>query len=290
MPYAMNGDLRIHWTEQGSGPPVLLIMGAMWSSRMWFRIADGLAPHHRVVMFDNRGIGQSSTPRAPYTLDDIATDALAVMDAAGIPAAHVYGCSLGGAIAQAVTLRDPRRVRSLVLACTASHIFPRKGKTLRRIAFHLPMHMAIRLARKGLYGPLALPQRIAEDLQVLKGEKYNPPGLRMQAEATETFDVRSRLHEITAPTLILHGDQDRAVDLRLGQELAAGIHGAHLEVLPGVGHSFITEVPDHANDLVLRFLRDVEQTTSRHPAAGLAEPPAPRFPGHTTAHLLEEPS
>jgi 3-oxoadipate enol-lactonase len=270
MPDAMNGDLRIHWTEQGSGTPVLLIMGALWSSRMWFRIADGLAPHHRVVMFDNRGIGQSGMPSDRYTVDDIATDALAVMDAAGIRSAHVYGVSLGGAIAQAVALRAPERVQSLVLGCTASHIFPRKGTRLRHLAMRLPMHVAIRIARKGLYGPLATKERIGEDLVVLKGEAYNPPGLLMQAGATDGFDVRGRLHEITAPTLIVHGDQDRAVELSLGEELAAGIQGARLKVLPGVGHSYITEVPELANELVLAFLRDVDQGILR-PAAAASE-------------------
>ncbi len=117
MPITFHDGVRIQWQESGSGTPVLLCMGASYSSAMWYPAVEALAASHRVISFDNRGTGGSGwTPVA--SIRDMASDALAVLDAAGEQSAHVYGASLGGVVAQQIALQAPERVRSLVLGCT----------------------------------------------------------------------------------------------------------------------------------------------------------------------------
>src|SRR5271168_389948 len=120
MPFVENQGAKIHWDEQGQGPPVLLIMGLGYPSCMWHRTQPVLAEQYQTIALDNRGVGRSDVPPGPYPIALMASDAAAVLDAAGIESAHVFGVSMGGMIAQEFTLQYPARVRSLVLGCTAA--------------------------------------------------------------------------------------------------------------------------------------------------------------------------
>ena len=127
--------MRLYWEDTGGvGPPVLLIMGLGMNATGWWRTVPVLAEAGlRVVAFDNRGVGRSERLPGPYTVAEMAADAVSVLDAAGIESAHVYGVSLGGMIAQEVALRHGERVRSLVLGATtaggAAHV-PADAATL----------------------------------------------------------------------------------------------------------------------------------------------------------------
>jgi alpha/beta hydrolase fold len=99
MPFATNAGVRIHWQERGEGTPLLLIMGHRFSGEMWWPVLPAVTPRHRVVWFDNRGTGESDSP-ATASVAEMVGDAIAVMDAAGIEKAHVFGVSMGGGIAQ----------------------------------------------------------------------------------------------------------------------------------------------------------------------------------------------
>jgi len=107
MPIARSGDADIAYEITGSGDLLLMIMGFLADSRMWVLQTPAFAEHFSCITFDNRGVGMSSRPPGPYTMEQMASDALAVMDDAGIERAHVLGISMGGAIAQHVALKAP---------------------------------------------------------------------------------------------------------------------------------------------------------------------------------------
>ena len=121
MAFAQNGDVRLHWREDGAGPPLLLLNSVGCDLSLW----DAVMPHltgFRVIRMDMRGHGQSASPPGDYTLDQIAADAVAVLDAAGIKKAAVCGLSLGGMTAMTLALNAPERVSSLILACTSAQM------------------------------------------------------------------------------------------------------------------------------------------------------------------------
>src|SRR5690349_17571265 len=118
MPYANNGRVRIYWEEEGSGEPLLMIMGLSFSHVMWGSLRETLASRFRIILLDNRCVGGSDSPIAPFSVGDMACDAITVLDAAGVPRAHVFGMSMGGMIAQQVAIQSPDRVQKLVLGCT----------------------------------------------------------------------------------------------------------------------------------------------------------------------------
>src|SRR5579864_2692991 len=120
MPFVENQGARIYWDQQGRGEPILLIMGLGYTSHMWYRIRPRLAEHYLTLAFDNRGVGLSDVPPEPYSIPLMASDAAAVLDAAQVESAHVFGVSMGGMIAQEFALQYPKRVRSLILGCTAA--------------------------------------------------------------------------------------------------------------------------------------------------------------------------
>src|SRR6266568_1060117 len=118
MPHALSGDVRIHYTVDGDGPPVLLIPGLGMSAATWTGVGGRLASTHRVIYADPRGSGESDTPDVPYTGEDVAADMVAVLDDAGVQRADVVGMSMGGMIAQHLALEHRDRVRSLTLVST----------------------------------------------------------------------------------------------------------------------------------------------------------------------------
>ena len=136
MPFAENQGARIYWEEQGQGVPILLIRGLGWTAAMWYRTAPILAAQYRTVAFDNRGVGRSDIPPGPYPILLMASDAAAVLDAAGIPRAHILGVSMGGMIAQEFALQYPERVESLILGSTAAggpHAVPAEPEVLQAL-------------------------------------------------------------------------------------------------------------------------------------------------------------
>jgi pimeloyl-ACP methyl ester carboxylesterase len=253
--YAHSDGARLRWEESGTGDPVLLIMGRSYPRQMWHRAIPVLARRFRVISYDHRGIGDSGRPPGPFTIADLARDAVAVLDAAGVDAAHVYGLSMGGLVAQELALSYPDRVRRLVLACTGGMSADKaRFTTLVNLADRLPWTLLTRLTVPLVYGGRPDRGRVAADLSILRA--YPPPHeiRRAQADAFGGYRSLTRLPGITAPTLVLHGDRDRIIPLAWGRELAETIPAARLVVLRGAGHHYLTDATDAANQAVLSFL------------------------------------
>lgn len=242
----------LHWERTGSGPPVLLIMGLGLSSGAWWRTAPKLARDLAVITFDNRGVGRSKALLHAYTTEAMADDARAVLDAADVESAHVYGISLGGMVAQQIALQHPQRVRSLVLGATHAGGTPVARPDGDVIAF-LRHRLAMR-HEEGAWGSVPFnyserarrehPERIAEDIAQRLGHPFPLQAYRAQMWAGALHDCSDRLDRITAPTLVVHGREDRMVPVLNGRLLAERIPNATLLELEGTGHLYPTESPE----------------------------------------------
>lgn len=263
MPYAVNGDARLYWDSKGTGTPVLLVMGATYSSRMWYPVIDTLAERHRVIYFDNRGIGKSSAVRTG-SIQDMAADAVAVLDAAGEGRAHVYGVSLGGVVVLQLALQSPERVRSLILGCTGILSGDkRRAPRLLNALCYLPAGARLRLIRLlrggGGYGSAATAEAVAQDVAVLRADSASRVGLLQQQNALRAYSVEPpTVAALDLPALVLHGTEDNAVAYEAGVELASTLPSAELVSLEGAGHNYFLAYRDRANDEVLGFIGRVD--------------------------------
>ncbi len=274
MPYLTNRGARLYWEEHGSGPPVLLIMGLSFTLEMWFRVLPSLTKSYRAILFDNRGIGRSDVPRGPYTMRTLADDAAAVLDAAGVTAAHVVGASMGGMIAQELALRSPERVLSLMLGCTSySGLFgrwpnfrkgPRNAAWLR--ASRLQRERAM---RHMLYASGTLDELIEEDIQVRCRCNWSYKGVLSQLAGILLWNSYRRLPFIQAPTLVVHGAEDHLLPPENGRVVASRIPGARFELIPHAGHILMTDQPKATMRHLLGFLHEVsgEQSQSARTSA-----------------------
>jgi 3-oxoadipate enol-lactonase len=252
--------VRIAWERRGAGEPLLLIHGLGYARWGWEPVADGLAEAHEVVLFDNRGIGESDAPTGPYAVQDLALDAVAVLDAAGLERAHILGTSLGGMIALQLVLDHPARVDKLVLACTTpggagSAPMPERTVRLLSEAQGLPAEIALRRFVENAFAPHPDPAQIERIMRHRIATAQSPAAWAAQAAAGAAFDVWKRLGEIHAQTLVLTGDQDAVVDPKNSDLLAARIPQTQLEVFAGGGHLFFWEQPDRFVDAVTEFLK-----------------------------------
>ena len=275
MAYLENQGARIYWDEQGKGAPILLIMGLGYPSCMWHRTRPVLAERFRTIAFDNRGIGNSDVPPGPYPMALMASDAAAVLDAAGLDSAHVFGVSMGGMIAQEFALRYAKRVRSLILGCTAAG-----GPTSVRAeqdAIQMLMTRNKMSPEQALQAPVpfiydsATPRaRIDEDLAIRRPWLPRPEGYAAQLQGIIAWEGYSRLPAINAPTLVIHGESDRLVPPGNGKLIAERIPGAKLMMIPHASHLFLTDQTDTAHRVLLQFLDEQVRSESdeeRHETA-----------------------
>lgn len=266
MPFAEAADgTRLHYSVSGrhDGEPVLMIQGLGADSRGWLRQRLAFAARHRVIVFDNRGVGRSDRPPGPYDLEVMAADALAVLDATGFPDAHIMGASMGGVISQIIAVRHPERVRSLILACTACRQLPWRRELLTEwaeVAERDGMGGFTTYAVRWVIGPRSL-RRFWPALGLVGtlAQNLTPDSFLAQVQAilATDDDVRFELRGVRVPTLVLVGSQDILTPLGDSEEIADLIPGAELAVVGGGAHGFMFEHASAFNRTVLDFLRRV---------------------------------
>ena len=260
---ARSGDVRIAYDVKGDGEPLLMIQGLGYDRFGWGRLPDLLAQDFRVLVFDNRGVGDSDVPEGPYSISQMAEDALAVLDDAGVDSAHVLGVSLGGFIAQELVLSHLGRVRKLVLVSTAPGgpkmvPMPAKGveafgrfPTMEREAgFRLMVENSL-----GEYGVREQPELVDEIYRYRLERGPTVAGWTAQAYAGATFDAYDRVPGIGASTLVLHGGADDVVDARNAELLVELIPRARLELIPDRGHLIVWQEAERLAPIVREFLR-----------------------------------
>ena len=265
MPVATRDSVELYFESTGAGAPVLLVMGLGMTATGWWRTVPVLAESLRAIAFDNRGVGRSGRPLGPYSTPEMADDAIAVLNAAGVEAAHVYGISLGGMIAQEIALRHPNRVRSLVLGATTpggEHAVAADEETLAffRRRGQMSAEEAVWASVPYNYGPRTRAERgqlIGEDIVQRLRYPIEPEPYSAQLEAALAHDAYNRLHAIDKPTLVVHGERDRMVAPENARILADAVPAARLMTLPEAGHLYPTDAPE-ADREIARFLAGAE--------------------------------
>ncbi|MFA5787411.1 MAG: alpha/beta fold hydrolase [Actinomycetota bacterium] len=261
--FAQNDGVRIAYETRGErGPWLVLVFGVGFARWGWDPIAQPLAEKYRLVLIDNRGIGESDVPTPPYRVREMAADVIAVMDDAGVERAHVVGTSLGGLIAQELAIIYPERVDKLVLVCTTpggpdSYPMPEASVAAIAAAMTLPPEQGLLRFVENALAPDTVANRrdLVETIWKCRLAKPpNPVGHQGQFSAGAGFDASTRLDRIKAPTLVFHGTVDGVVDPRNSELLAKGIPGAKLEWLEGAGHLMFWEQPERCVEVLCEFL------------------------------------
>jgi 3-oxoadipate enol-lactonase len=252
---------QVFWQVRGHGPPVVLINGYSASAVAWPRTwLRGLERRFSVVTLDNRGSGWSRFADVPFTMSDLADDVADVLDEAEIDRATVLGLSMGGMIAQELTLRHPERVSGLVLAATRAPN-PR---------FHEPpLRSTLRLVRppapgesledffRGLWSASAAPgfaerhPAVIQELTLQTLERPTPRVMLLhQLRAMSGWGHAERLADITAPTAVVHGAEDRFSLPANGIVLTELIPAARYVPLQGIGHLIAHEAPEALDEVL----------------------------------------
>ncbi|MGH7354582.1 MAG: alpha/beta fold hydrolase [Candidatus Rokuibacteriota bacterium] len=262
MPKVRVGDIGLHYIEHGRGDPLLLVMGFGGDHLAWGFQVPAFAARHRVIAFDNRGVGQTDAPDAPYSTRVMADDAVGLLDALGIERAHVLGVSMGGMIAQELALNHPGRVRTLQLHCTYARP---DGYILAlvdawcRVRTTFDQEHALRTIALWLFAPATYNERPELVETLLQTALANPhpqsvTGFLRQGDAVRAHDTLDRLEKLRCPTLVSVAEDDILVPPRFTRELAARIPGAELRTIPGAGHVYFWERPEVFNEICLDFI------------------------------------
>jgi pimeloyl-ACP methyl ester carboxylesterase len=265
MPTTANGEVTLYYETFGSDDaPVLLLVNGLGSQCINFKVefCQKFADRGwRAVRFDNRDVGLSShlSDRAVYTVDDMAEDGFAVLDAVGAARAHIAGWSMGGMIVQTMAIRRPERVLSMtsVMSAPGPLIGERDADVVAAFSAP-PATTRDEAAERHLAGlrawgsPACLDvERITADAYAAYDRCWDPGGRQRQVMAVGSSPSRLQaLGSLTVPTLVVHGDADRLIPPEFGRQTAAAVPGARLEILEGMGHDYPPQYWDRMVELI----------------------------------------
>jgi pimeloyl-ACP methyl ester carboxylesterase len=274
----------LQYLRTGHGPPILLIQGVGAVGNAWRPQIDGLADRFSLISFDNRGIGGSQIRDGRLMIDDMAADALAIINAEGIDGVHVAGHSMGGVIAQAVALAAPERVRSLAFLCTFARGQDGARMSLSMLLTAIRMRVGTRPMRRNAFLELIMPARyletidraaLAARLHPLFGRDLadQPPIIMKQLRAMAAYDASSRLSQLAhIPTLVVAATEDRIARPEYGRAIAAAVPGAKYVEIADAGHG----VPIHrADDINALLAEHVLAAESRYSTSSCRPPTIP---------------
>jgi 3-oxoadipate enol-lactonase len=271
MPIARVNGVELHYEEHGSGVPIVFSHGLLWSGKMFAAQVEALSSRYRCITFDFRGQGDSPrSPTVPYSMDELAVDAAALIESLGAAPCHFVGLSMGGFVGLRLALDKPQLLRSLTLIESGAH-----AETQFNLAKYRAMGLFARVfgvrplvtpVMRIMFGASFLrdPQRAelrAQQESLLRG--LDVPGLLAALEAVNTRrPLMGELGRIKTRTLILHGEDDRAIVPARARDTAAGIAHARLHMLARAGHTSTVEEPAEVTRALAQFLDEAAEEKS----------------------------
>ena len=263
MPIAEINGARLHYELRGSGPETILFAhGLLWSGDMFAHQVAALESEYRCLTFDFRGQGRSGVTASGYDMDTLAADAAALIESLGVGPCHVAGLSMGGFIAMRLGARRPELVRSLILLATSAEAEPAgnipRYRLLNFVArwFGLGLVagqvMPIMFGRKFLEDPARRDERARHRTSLSGNDRIGIS--RAVRGVIDRRPILPELGRITAPTLIIVGEQDVATVPARSEQIRDAIRGSRLVVIPGAGHSSTMEEPLAVTAAIRNFL------------------------------------
>ncbi|WP_317056882.1 alpha/beta fold hydrolase [Roseovarius rhodophyticola] len=258
--YELSGSVALNYRDEGEGAPVLFVHGVGADLESWDGVLRNLCPGRRYLRYDQRGHGQSRRTPGPYTLQDLSGDAVALLDHLGVECVSVVGFSLGGLVAQAIALDHPERVQCLTLISTVAGRTPQEQIRVNE--------RAETLAREGATRHLAnavdrwfTPEFVVAHPEVLEARRQkslqNDPECYVAAyRVLAGSDLGDHLYRVTAPTLIMTGENDIGSNPRMSEFIHSQIAGSQLHILPRLKHSVLLEAPEQIAALIDPFLAE----------------------------------
>lgn len=259
MPIIDRPGASVHYDVQGAGPPLLLGHSLFFDGRMWSEVLQGLARAHRVINIDARCHGRS-TGSTPFTLDDLADDWLAILDREKIERACLAGLSMGGMTAMRLALKAPGRVTAMALLDTSADPEPNPNRPLYLALAEIQRRIRIDfittpIIEKKMFGRTTRRERkdlVDRGMSVIK--QNEPRALYHALRAVFTRpSIADRIQSITAPTLVLCGEEDNATVPSRSRRIADRIPGAVLRMIPQAGHISALEQPRLVEQHLLDF-------------------------------------
>ena len=269
MPLASASGRKVYYEVHGTGTgtPLVLVMGMAGSCKGWLGLqVPDFAPHHRTLIYENRGVGESEDPGGAFTTADLADDLAGLLDALEIPRANVLGAFLGGMTAQQLALRHPGRVERLVLVGTYARPDAKRRLLLekwREMAQH-DLGAGIMVRERLLW---TLRDETLEQSDLVEAMASSFPGGGMpissdlfmrQCDACLGHDTVDRLREIQQRTFVVCGRHDQLTPPKLHREIADEIPDAHLMTLSYGAHLVMAECAQQLNEAVLHFLAEAD--------------------------------
>lgn len=259
MPKVSIGDAELYCEQHGAGPPLLLVSGLGGLSAFWRAQVAPLAPHFTVIVHDHRGTGQSDKTRMTYSVAQMASDVVKLMDALGIGRAHFLGHSTGGAMGQTLALDRPQRLLSLGLSATwakADAFFLRSFAARKEVLLKLGHDSYAKLSNLSLYPDYWIAANDRRLAEMEAASIANPPPSDIalsRIDAICAFDRRAELGRVALPTLVICAQDDRVTPPYFSRELAKAIPRAQLAELARGGHFVPQTEPELYNRAILEF-------------------------------------
>ncbi|PPR11203.1 MAG: putative aminoacrylate hydrolase RutD [Alphaproteobacteria bacterium MarineAlpha11_Bin1] len=266
MPKVDIGDAEIYYEEKGSGEPIMFVPGLGGGGTVWSNQVEAFSGEYRAIVHDHRGCGKSTYSLIDYSVDQMASDALRLMDDLGIDCAHWVGHSTGGAMGQIVAQDYPDRLASLVLSATwpgQDEYFNRAFAARKSVLSNQGTAEYAKHSILTLLPPRYITKntdRIAEMEKYLAGAEQPVEIMESRIDAICAFDRRDSMENINVPTLVIVADDDMVTPRYLSDELAEGINHAEKVILPTGGHFVLHVLVEEYNAAVGDFIR-------RHPMA-----------------------
>jgi 3-oxoadipate enol-lactonase len=249
------------WIEESgaAGAPIVLLSHSLGSSAvMWRPQLPALEPDWRVLRVDTRGHGRSAAPDGPYSFEQLAADLVGALDLLGIEAVHFVGLSMGGMIGQALGIFHPGRLLSLTLCDTAASNPPGAREIWEARIAQVEREGSAPLLESTLERWLSpeFRRRRPPILEEIRRQflETSPQGYAGCCRAIMALDYRERLSAIGVPTLVVVGEDDPGTPVAAARELATGIAGARLEIIPAARHLSNVEQPEIFNRILTAFL------------------------------------